>query len=273
MKQSQFNSQVWRKLDMGRFHDVTTSTMDRGNSIFRGLDTVISLQNTKERRENLLRMWIQRSTIIVPVQFTPFQVLFLLGEACPSQSRGGLAQITNKIIAEVEGHGVLIGQQPPGAKNISREGNSRILLFNFRVKTCLIIGFLHRKLKNVLCRSASEGNKNKERGWSVTFNLKNTLTDLPCVELRHVFQEVVVNGVGGTGVLAHMWLHGEGERWGHTGGKQNMHTWRRHLQCSEFTEVGESLPDLPPLFAVNKPDERRWELSCQQLKPEDRKAF
>lgn len=30
---------------MGRFHDVTTSTIDRGNSMFSGLDTVISLQS------------------------------------------------------------------------------------------------------------------------------------------------------------------------------------------------------------------------------------
>lgn len=97
------------------------------------------------------------------VQLGPFQVFFLLGEACPSQSRGGLAQITNKIIAEVKGHGVLIRQQPPGAKNINREGNSRILLFNFRFKMCLIIRFMHRKLKDVLCWSASEEHKNKER--------------------------------------------------------------------------------------------------------------
>lgn len=33
---------------MGRFHDVTTSTIDRGNSIFSGLDTVISLQKKKK---------------------------------------------------------------------------------------------------------------------------------------------------------------------------------------------------------------------------------
>ena len=41
------HSQVFRKRDIGRFHDVTTSTIDRGNSIFSGLDTAISLQNKR----------------------------------------------------------------------------------------------------------------------------------------------------------------------------------------------------------------------------------
>lgn len=41
------HSQVFRKRDIGRFHDVTTSTIDRGNSIFSGLDTAISLQNNR----------------------------------------------------------------------------------------------------------------------------------------------------------------------------------------------------------------------------------
>lgn len=41
------NSQVRRKQDMGRFHDVTTSTIDRGNSIFRGSDTVTSLHDRR----------------------------------------------------------------------------------------------------------------------------------------------------------------------------------------------------------------------------------
>lgn len=38
------NSQVCRKEDMGTFQDVTTSTMERGNSTPRGSDTVRSLQ-------------------------------------------------------------------------------------------------------------------------------------------------------------------------------------------------------------------------------------
>lgn len=43
----QFNSQVCRKRDIGRFHDVTTSTVDRGNSILSGLDTVMSLESRR----------------------------------------------------------------------------------------------------------------------------------------------------------------------------------------------------------------------------------
>lgn len=51
----------------------------------------------------------------------PFEVFFLLGEACPSEGRSGLAQVTNKIIAEVEGHCVLIRQQPPNATTLKEE--------------------------------------------------------------------------------------------------------------------------------------------------------
>ena len=47
------------------------------------------------------------------VQLSPFEVVFLLCEACSSQSCSGLAQIANKIVAEVERHCVLICQQPP----------------------------------------------------------------------------------------------------------------------------------------------------------------
>lgn len=77
-----------------------------------------------------LKMSIRRNTPDVHVQFWPFEVFFLLSEACPGQSRRGLAQITNEVIAEVERHCVLIRQQPPNAKTYGR-----ILLPNFTLKS------------------------------------------------------------------------------------------------------------------------------------------
>lgn len=59
------NSQVCRKLDMGRFHDVTTSTIDRGNSILSGLDTVISLQDQRWKRRLLTKRSERKHTFDV----------------------------------------------------------------------------------------------------------------------------------------------------------------------------------------------------------------
>lgn len=93
---------------MGTFHDVTTSTMERGNSTARGLDTVTSLQ-----RRLLVTQAPSGLGWVVLLKHAPFQVVLLLAEACSGQSGGGFAQIANEIIAEVEGERVLARQQPP----------------------------------------------------------------------------------------------------------------------------------------------------------------
>lgn len=93
---------------MGTFHDVTTSTIERGNSTLRGLDTVKSLQS---------RLLVTQAASglgrVVFLKHSPFQVFLLLAETCSGQSRRGFAQIANEIIAEVEGQRVLARQQPP----------------------------------------------------------------------------------------------------------------------------------------------------------------
>lgn len=93
---------------MGTFQDVTTSTIERGNSTLRGLDTVRSLR----RRRPVTRAASGLDWVVLLKQ-SPFQVFLLLAETCPGQSGGGFAQIANEIIAEVEGQRVLARQQPP----------------------------------------------------------------------------------------------------------------------------------------------------------------
>lgn len=93
---------------MGTFHDVTTSTIERGNSTLRGLDTVKSLQ-----RRLLVTQAASGFDWVVFLKRSPFQVVLLLAKTCPGQSRRGFAQIANEIIAEVEGQRVLARQQPP----------------------------------------------------------------------------------------------------------------------------------------------------------------
>lgn len=93
---------------MGTFHEVTTPTIERGNSTLRGLDTVKSLQ-----RRLLVTRAASGSGWAAVLKHSPFQVVLLLAKTCPRQGRRGLAQVANEIIAEVEGQRVLARQQPP----------------------------------------------------------------------------------------------------------------------------------------------------------------
>lgn len=73
----------------------------------------------KARKQRCLLFWITKAHSVCwccKILIWPFEVFFLLGESRPGQSSSCLAQITNKIIAEVERHGALIGQQPPRIK-------------------------------------------------------------------------------------------------------------------------------------------------------------
>lgn len=58
----------------------------------------------------------------VPV--SPFEVFLLLAETRSGQSRRGFTQVANKVIAEVEGQRVLVGQEPPDGR-AARDGSRR----------------------------------------------------------------------------------------------------------------------------------------------------
>lgn len=82
--------------------------------------------------------------LMLRMKFWPFEVFFLLGEACPSQSSSSLAQVTNKIIAEVERHCVLIRQQPPDVLTLKEEKEEQMdITFQFQVKSDVMNELLH----------------------------------------------------------------------------------------------------------------------------------
>lgn len=58
---------------------------------------------------------------MVHIQFWPFQVFFLLGEARPSERGSSLAQEANKVITEVKRRWVLIRHQPPNVRPSEQE--------------------------------------------------------------------------------------------------------------------------------------------------------
>lgn len=57
---------------MGTFHEVTTSTIDRGNSMLRGLDTVISLESIRATSALYTYIWVKK--LIKRVKCSPFTI-------------------------------------------------------------------------------------------------------------------------------------------------------------------------------------------------------
>lgn len=91
---------------MGTFQDVTTRTMERGISTLRGCTTLRPLQ--------------AETGLMLPAEVQPAPQrtnspagLLLLASSSSRQHGRPFAQVTHKVVTEVEGHGVLVRLQPP----------------------------------------------------------------------------------------------------------------------------------------------------------------
>lgn len=112
---------------MGTFQEVTTSTMERGSSTLRGVDTLRSLQSSRAStwathapqltfgmRANEIPATPNEPKEQRNVPVLPFEVVLLLAETRSGQGGRGFAQVADEVVAEVEGERVLVGQEPPG---------------------------------------------------------------------------------------------------------------------------------------------------------------